>query len=239
MKNITLLLAGLMFTSLSFAQETDNYNRALFKELKEMRIEMEDEKEIILSEYDKIIEKTKDESLKEMISAEKEKLQNKSFNNSVKSKGVSVLDKADLKGLTVSEDKFNGSTNIYNRDRSGSINLSLLISKSNNMYVRFRSLYKHSDWIFYKYVTLLSGDKKITLTFDETDQKITKMGVEESGIILLKHDEIEILNEILSSGEEISVRFSGDSKYHDSKIVNRNKNKMIKIFEVYQKLKAN
>jgi|SRR5690554_1685017 len=235
MKKIILLLA-FCASFMVYGQERDQVNILLFEYAKKMQIGTEDEKKVILNQYDKIIESTNDKILKKEVIEEKERLKNRQFNNSVKAKETSVLTRDDLKGIKISTDKFNNSTGIYHRNNTGTLRFSIFITSEGNMYLRFTSYYKGSSWIFFKYVTILSDGKTYDYIFNDPKRETYSGGVEEWSSTLLEMDQIEDFRKILKSENEISIRFRGDKRY-DRTLSKSEKERMKKILDVYDKLK--
>lgn len=236
MKTLLILSSAFLISLNVFSQEKDSYNLLLFSEIKKIPLEMEDQKHIIIDNFDKIYNETKDETLKELILKEKEIVLKKQFNNSVKYNSTDDLSKEDLKGIRIITDKFNKTSNIYAKSNVGTLRFSILLTDKNNMYLRFTPYYSGKNWVFFKYVTILADDNSYMFVINDTRREVRSGFVEEYGSILLDIDKIEDFKKILNTNGEISVRFSGD-KISDKTLNKPEIQRLKKILDVYEKLK--
>lgn len=235
MKKITLLFM-LLFSSIIYSQEKDNYNRLLFNEVKKNKAVTEEVRDFLIDTYSGILTKTKDEDLKTEINDEIKSLNSIKF-SSTPARDLSTIDRKILKKYRVIKDDFNKSTTIYDKSYSdGFANLSIYISPKNKMSLRLSTKYHGTDWIFFKYYSVLCGNDKFEFTFPETDRDVKLGNVYESGIIILDFEEINSIRKILNYQGDIKVRFTGD-KYADFNLPKVQINRMIDILNLYDLLK--
>lgn len=156
----------------------------------------------------------------------------------VRAKSISDLSKADLKGFVVDEDKFKHTTFITNRwGMNNPAVLPYIAINEGNVYLRIKTQYYGSNWIFMDRVQFIIDGKDYSYQISEPDRNvISASDLKESSDDIATDKQIEILNAIVGSKSNVSVRLSGQ-RYRDTNIDSGTKKKIKETLDLYEKLK--
>ncbi len=152
-----------------------------------------------------------------------------------KSKSLSVLNKEDLKGFTVTRDKFTNNTFILpvyglwgGQFRAYIINTEGLVA------LRFVVEYRSSNWLFFNKVIMMTGDQKIEYNDLNTSRNIYD-GIEEKSDVVVNENLLKFL-EAAVKNQEVQVRLEGDERLRDTEMSKKQIKSIANAIKIYKKL---
>lgn len=158
--------------------------------------------------------------------------------NNVQSKNLSELSKDDLKKFRIEEDKFKNRKFIYYKKWGFETLFEPYIGiKNNSMYMRLKTRYQGSSWIFYDKIQFIINDKNYEFSVSEPDRNVEYgNGVKEIADTPVDENILNILYLISDVNNKVSVRFTG--KYSkDYNLYKSNQEKIKEFLDLYDKLK--
>ncbi|MGV0947616.1 hypothetical protein ACTS93_10765 [Empedobacter falsenii] len=241
MKKI-LLFTALLFAVVVSAQEVSEDSKKL-ESLINLSKENPTKKDSIAVQLMILKATTKDDAVANKAKAAIDEINNNPLvdkilkeKNIVLAKPISDLTKEDLKGFSVSEDKFRKLTFIEPKI-SFTNKKPYITIKDGLLGLRWKSEYYGDGWIFYnKGIFLYEGN---TFEYDAGDviRNVGSSGkVTEVSDIKLTPEMIEKFKEIFKS-EKIEFRLSGERGVRDVEITDRIKEIVLKTIQLYDKLK--
>lgn len=231
-----IILFTFLITSFSYAQKKDVVNEFMFVQIKKIGIESQQHKELVIDQLKEITEKTKDTVLLAKVQEYKKSIDSIQPIIGLKA-DYDKLTKKDLKGFRENYDEFKKSRFIYSKIRADLIHPYIALNDG-NMYLRLKTKYSGSGWVFADKVKIIIDDEIFTYELGSTDRNVrTGRFVEEKSDILVDEYLLGMLEKISISQEKIKMRFKGD-KYYDTKIRKADIRKIKEVLALYNKLKA-
>lgn len=104
------------------------------------------------------------------------------------------------------------------------------------MYLRLKTKYQGSDWIFMKEAIVLFDKQKHTFSLGETNRKTLSSGVKETSDISIDDELLQIIQKFAISQGEVRLRLSGE-RNKDVSYSKREKRNLVSIIRLYKELK--
>ncbi len=236
MKKI-LIIAVLLFSVVAYGQKDSALDKIVEISEKVQTAKTPEERAVFIEELKSVLETTDSKVVKGAGTKLLKALEELSAQESlmVQAKKLNEVDKKLSRGLLKKKDKFKGLTFIKSQWR-GEIYPYICLSDEGTMCLRFVTMYRGKDWVFYDKVIVLCDGEKIEFAVEDTDRKVnSSAGVSERADNLADKKMIELLRKI-AKAESVELRFSG--KYvADRKLKRTYKKNIKKVLDLYDALK--
>lgn len=128
-------------------------------------------------------------------------------------------EKNQLKDFRVTEDKFQSTVYIHSRKEPDSNMISIYLGITDNeAFIRLRTNYSGSRWIFYDRVTVNIGAQNYTIMISDLKRETHSAGnVTERSDMLVSEDLYKVIMAISRAKEDVELRFKGE-KVKDIKL---------------------
>jgi hypothetical protein len=151
------------------------------------------------------------------------------------------FDKTDtekLKNFRLREDKFENTVFIHHKNSSSDNNISAyIVIEGDNAFLRFRTSYSGSTWIFYNKIILNIDGKNYTHIVSDVKRESHSGGnVTERSDVQVDKEIYFFLEEIYKSTTDVGLRFKGDGKMKDVKISKKIIENLRETLDLYKKL---
>lgn len=240
MKNLFLLIAIILIAIPGYTQErSPAFYKLLLQQFKTLPVKNSKGRDLILKEVEKEMPNINDSLILADYQSLINDLKKREFKET-KSKGLGSLSRMDLKGFKVKEDKFQKVTFItpLGSMTTGKdpLEIYLVIDDNDIVDKRLKIRYSGKDWVFMDKILFLINDDVFTYNLNEkTDRDVSGGYVYEYSDELITEDLQEIINKVIDSDGEISIRFQGDN-YYDQRISKSNILRLKKSVTLFQKL---
>lgn len=210
-----IILLLFLISTITFSQEKndsiDIVNLTLLRAIEEMEINNGAQRDFLISEIDKISNKSIDPEVK--LAAENliQKLNAKELNTD-KSRPIESLTKDEKKGFNFDYDKFK--KHYFIKAKSGYTDKFypyISVSSSGDLFMRLKVVYRGSSWVFFERIQLIIDGKDYFIPHKSESRQVVSGGSVYESVDLTVDDEIlEILKAVANAKSPIDIRFSGE-----------------------------
>jgi len=239
MKVLYLSLLVLLLGSFSVkAQESEELDlpvaKALLNFIMKQEVTNDATRQLLISEIENKVLSHSDSLLVNIAKVYVMKLESLDFPNclSTDDEELSIFSK---KKFVRKYDKFKKQDVIQHKHLLTSPLVPIIVVNNNCASLMIKYNYSGRDWVFADVVEILIDDEVNRIDLKDVDRKVSGSGVREINIEYASSKEIDILNKILSTNQEVMLRFSG--KYRADFTLDKKELEAIRqLFSMYNEL---